>query len=90
MAQLVKCLTSAQVMISQSVGLNPASGSVLTAQSLEPASDSVSLSLSSPTTHTLCLFLSKLNKTFLKIKINKKLHKPMSDANPLVDRVEIY
>ena len=41
-AQLVKYLTSTQVMISQFVGSSPASGSVLTAQSLGPASDSVS------------------------------------------------
>ena len=41
-AQSVKCLTSAQVMISQSVSSSLALGSVLTAQSLEPASDSVS------------------------------------------------
>ena len=41
-AQLVKLPTSAQVMISQFVGSSPASGSVLTAWSLEPASDSVS------------------------------------------------
>ena len=34
-AQSVKRLTSAQVMISQSVGSSPASGSVLTPQSLE-------------------------------------------------------
>ena len=47
-AQLVKLLTSAQVMISQFVGLSPVSGSVLTAQSLEPALDSVSPSLSLP------------------------------------------
>ena len=45
-AQLVKHLTLAQVMISRSVGSSPASGSVLTAQSLEPASDSVSPFLS--------------------------------------------
>ena len=44
-AQSVKRLTSAQVMISWSVSLSPASGSVLTAQSLEPVSDSVSPSL---------------------------------------------
>ena len=37
--------TSAQVVISRSVSSSPASGSVLTAQSLEPASDSVSPSL---------------------------------------------
>ena len=44
-AQSVEQPTSAQVMISQSVGSSPASGSVLTAQSLEPVSDSVSPSL---------------------------------------------
>ena len=43
--QSVKCLTLAQVRISQFVSLSPATGSVLTAQSLEPASDSVSLAL---------------------------------------------
>ena len=53
-AQLVKQLTLAQVMISWFVGSSPVMGSVLTAQSLEPASDSVSLSLPS-TTHIVCL-----------------------------------
>ena len=48
MAQSVKHLTSAQVMISQFVSLSPVSVSVLTAQSLQPASDSVSPSLSVP------------------------------------------
>ena len=49
MAQSVgKCPTLAQVMISQVVSSSPLSGSVLTAQSLEPASDSVSPSLSMP------------------------------------------
>ena len=47
-AQSVKHLTLAQVMIWQFVGSSPASGSVLTAQSLEPASDSVTPSLSAP------------------------------------------
>ena len=61
MAQSVKHLTSAQVMISQFVSLSPTSGSVLTAQSLEPALDSVSPSLSAPPpppplTLCLCLF----------------------------------
>ena len=56
-AQSVKCLTSAQVMISWFVGLSPMLGSVLTAQSLEPASDSVSPSLSAPSLLTLCLSL---------------------------------
>ena len=55
MAQLVKYLTSAQVMITQFMGSSPASGSVLTAQSLEPASDSVSPSPAH------ALFLSKIN-----------------------------
>ena len=41
MAQSVKYPTSAQVMISQSMSSSPVSGSVLTAQSLESASDSV-------------------------------------------------
>ena len=57
-AQSVERPTSAQVMISQLVGSNPASGSVLTAQSLEPASDSVSPSLSAPSPPMLCLSLS--------------------------------
>ena len=41
----VKRPTSAEVMISQSMSSSPASGSVLTAKSLEPVSDSVSPSL---------------------------------------------
>ena len=44
-AQSVKQPTSAQVMISRSVSSSPTSGSVLTAQSPEPVSDSVSPSL---------------------------------------------
>ena len=66
MAQSVKCRTSAQVMISQSVSSSPASGSVLTAQSLEPASDSVSPSFSSPP--QLTLSLKKNKQTFNKQK----------------------
>ena len=69
MAQSVQRLTSAQVMISQSVGLSPISDSVLTAQRLEPASDTVSPSLSAPPpplSLSLCLSLSlslsKINK----------------------------
>ena len=59
-APSVKWLTSAQVMISQLVSSSPASGSVLTAQSLEPASDSVSpsLSLPLPCSHSVSLSLS--------------------------------
>ena len=44
-AQSVKRPTSAQVMISRSMSSSPALGSVLTAQSVEPVSDSVSPSL---------------------------------------------
>ena len=63
--------TSAQVMISQLVGSSPASGSVLTAQNLEPASDSVS---PSPLPHSrsvsvsLSLSLSLKNKYTLQKK----------------------
>ena len=57
MAQSVEYPASAQVMISQFVGLSPESGSVLTVQSLEPASDSVSPSLSVPLLLTLSLSL---------------------------------
>ena len=53
--------TSAQVMISQPVGSSPASGSVLTAQSLELVLDSVSPSLSLPPP-PLVLCLSLKNK----------------------------
>ena len=62
MAQSVKCPTSAQVMSPGSVRefeLSPASGSVLTAQNLEPASDSVTPSLSAPPPLVLCVFLSQ-------------------------------
>ena len=63
MAQSVKHSTSVQVMISQFVGSSPASGSVVTAQSLEPALDSVSpsLSLSLPLPSSHSVSLSKIN-----------------------------
>ena len=64
--QLVERPTSAQVMISRFVSSSPASGSVLTAQSLEPVSDSLSPSLSLPLprsyTHTCSRSLSLKNK----------------------------
>ena len=56
---MVEHPTSAQVMISQLVGLSPTSGSVLTVQSLEPASDS-SLSLFRFPAHALSLSLIKI------------------------------
>ena len=76
MAQLVKHPTLAQVMISQFVGSSPTLGSVLTAQGLEPVSDSVFPSLSAPPALTLCLSLS--NKYF-KIHVFKKKR---SNQNP--------
>ena len=60
LAQSVKCLTLAWVMISWFMSSSPASGSVLTAQSLKPASDSVSPSLSARP--LLTLSLPKINK----------------------------
>ena len=63
MAQLVEHPTSAQAMILQFMRSSPKSGSVLTAQSLEPASDSVYVSLS--VLPQLALSLSK-NKHFFK------------------------
>ena len=72
-AQLVKQPTSAQVMILWFVSLSPVSGSVLTAQSLERASDSVSPSLSAPPQLALSLSFSlseikKIKKKKLEFK----------------------
>ena len=61
-AQSVKCLTLAQIMMSQFPTLSPTLGSVLTARSLEPALDSVSPSLSAPPLPTLCVSLKKKNR----------------------------
>ena len=61
-AQSVERLTLAQVMITLLVGSSPASGWVLTAQSLEPALDSVSPSLFAPPLPALCLSLSLKNE----------------------------
>ena len=63
MAQSVKRPVSAQVTILWFVNSSPVSGSVLTAQSLQPASDSVSVSpsLSAPALLALCLSPSKIN-----------------------------
>ena len=66
MPHSVKRPTLAQVMIAQSMSLSPAWDSVLTAQNLEPALDSVSPSLSAPPLRalslSLSLSLSKINK----------------------------
>ena len=68
-AQSIGRLTSAQVMISQFVSLSPMLGSMLTAESLEPALDSVSPSLSVPP--LLSLSLSLKNKD---LKEKKRKH----------------
>ena len=64
-AQLVKCPTSTQVMISWFMSSIPTSGSVLRAHSLELALDSLSPFLSAPSPLVLCF--SKINKTIKKI-----------------------
>ena len=58
-AQSVRRPTSAQVVISRFMSSSSASGSVLTPQSLEPASGSVSPSLSAPPSLTLSLNVSQ-------------------------------
>ena len=59
-AQSVERLASAQGMISRSVSSSPVSGSVLTARSLDPASDSVSpFLLAPPPLLMLCVSLSQ-------------------------------
>ena len=73
--QSVERLTSAQVMISWIVSSSLMSGSVLTAQSLEPASDSVSSSLSAPPPLMLSLSLSLKNKH---LKKNQELYTEMN------------
>ena len=70
-AQLAECPTSAQVMISQFVASSPASGSVLTIQSLESALHSVLVSLSLPAPSLLILCLS-LSFSLSKINIAKR------------------
>ena len=59
-AQSVKCLTLAQVMISQFMSSSPTLGCVLTAQSLELALDSMSPSLSLPLPHSCSGCLSQI------------------------------
>ena len=80
---------SAQGVISQSVSSSPASGSVLTARSLEPASESVSPSLSAPPLLTLYLSVSQkhLKNNFLKKKNNSV--KAGGTRPPCWQRVEL-
>ena len=58
----LKLLSLAQVMISRLVGSRPTTASVMTAQSLEPALESVSPSLYAPPLLMLSLSLSLENK----------------------------
>ena len=71
MAQSVKHPTPAQVMTSWFVGSSPTLGSVLTVQSLEPASDSVSPSFSDPPLLTCLLSLSLSLSLFLSLSLSK-------------------
>ena len=66
MVQSVQHPTSAQVKTSQFVSWSPTWGSVLTAQSLEPISDSVSPSLSAP----LLLMLARLLALSLSLSLS--------------------
>ena len=74
-AQSVERLTSAQVMTSPFLGSSPTSGSVVTAQGLEPVLDSVSpsLSLPLPCSCPVSFSLSKINnvKNIFKTSISK-------------------
>ena len=90
MAQSVKCPTSAQVTISQTVSSSPASGSGLTARRLEPASGSGSPSFSAPPPLVLCLSLSpsKTNKHYK--KFFKRSMKPITVAQKLLRPIQPY
>ena len=90
MAQSVKRLTSAQVLISQFVSSSPMLGSVLTAQSLDPALDSVSPSLFASVPRMLYLSLSKINikKRFFKISSTEITIKSRLKLSPIL--INIY
>ena len=82
--QLVKYLTSAQVMILQFVSRSPALGSVLTARSLGPASDSVSPSLSVSPQLVLSLSIC-LSQKCINIKKNENIY-----DSKKIKHVELY
>ena len=74
-------------MISRYVSSSPALGSVLTAQSLEPVSDSVSPSLSAPP--PLARSLSKINKHSKKIfNKNKKIKSSVGEGAGVAQSVK--
>ena len=64
---------SAYVMISQLMSSSPVLGSALTAQSLEPISDSVTLSLCPSSAHSLSPSPSKINKHLKKLFKKKRM-----------------
>ena len=75
-AQLVKCPTSVQFMISWFMSLSPTLGSVLTGRSLEPGSDSASPPLSARPLLMLSLSQKEINikkKILFKILVFKIL-----------------
>ena len=82
MALSVKPPTSAQVMISRFVGSSPTVGSVLTAQSLEPASDSVSPSLCPSPVHALSLSVSN----FAQVVISRSVSSSPASGSGLMAR----
>ena len=63
------------------MSLSPTSGSVLTAQNLEPALDPVSPSLSAPSPLRLCLSLSLKNEINIK-QIKKKIKQGKAENMP--------
>ena len=72
MAQSVKHLTLAQVMVSWFVSSSPTSDSMLTAQSLEPALDSVCVSLSDSPLLVLCVSISIALSLSLSLSLSQK------------------
>ena len=84
-AQSVKRWASAQVMISLFVSSSPVSDSVLTAHSLEPASDSVSPSPYTPPP-TLALSFSFKNK----INIKKFFKSKIINCNVFIKFVQLF
>ena len=78
MAQSVEPPTSAQVTISRSMSSRPASGSGLMVRNLEPASDSVSPSLSDP---SRSFSVSKINLKKIKKKKENEKNQRLGEKN---------
>ena len=82
-AQSVKHRTLFQVIISQLVSSRPASGSMLAAQILEPASVSVSPSLFLPHPCSVSFSLSLKNKHLKNLIKSKQINKKKKDGTQL-------